>query len=56
MEKMAKNMNCQIFRDGVEEKSRWAEYFKQNPNEEDVREVNVNVVGDRRMPIRQILD
>ena len=30
---------------------RWAEYFDQVQNTGDVREANINVVGDWRMPV-----
>ena len=32
-------------------RKRWKEYFEQIQNMEDVREANINVVGDRRMPV-----
>ena len=38
-------------RDGVEVKRRWAEYFEQVLNVADVREANINVVGNWRMPV-----
>ena len=38
-------------RDGIEVRRRWAEYFEQLPNVADVREVNINVVGNWRMPM-----
>ena len=34
---MVKDVNGQILRDGVEERRRWAEYFEQVLNVEDVR-------------------
>ena len=37
--------------DSVEVRRRWAEYFEQLLNEEDVRETNINVSGDCRMPV-----
>ena len=43
-----KELNGQIVRDGVR---RWAEYFEQVLNVVDVKEANINVVGDRRMPV-----
>ena len=43
-DEMVKDVNGQMLREGVEE------YFEQVLNVEDVREANVNVVGDR-MPM-----
>ena len=34
---MVKNVNCQILRDGVEMRRRWAEFFEHFLNVEDVR-------------------
>ena len=39
-------VNGQILRDGVEVRRRWAEYFEQVLNVADVREANINVVGN----------
>ena len=50
-EKMVKDVNGQILRDGVEVRRRWAEYFEQVLNIADVREANINVVGNWRMPV-----
>ena len=50
-EEMVKDVNGQILRDGVEVRRRWAEYFEHVLNVVDVREVNINVVGNWRMPI-----
>ena len=36
---------------GVEVRRRWAECFKQVLNVEDDGEENINVVGNRRMPV-----
>ena len=47
---MLKDVNSQVWRDGFEVR-RWAEYFEQVLNVENVRKVNINVVGDRRMPV-----
>ena len=44
-DEMVKNVNGQILRDGVEVRRKWAEYFEQLLNVEDVREANINVVG-----------
>ena len=51
MDVMVKDVNGQILRDGVEVRRRWAEYFEQVLNVADVREANVNVVGNWRMPM-----
>ena len=48
---MVKNVNGQILRDGVEVRRRYAEYFEQVLNVTDVREANINVVGNWRMPV-----
>ena len=45
---MVKNVNGQILRDGVEVRRRWAEYLEQVLNVVDVREANINVVGNWR--------
>ena len=45
-EEMVKDVNSQILRDGVEVRRRWAEYFEQVLNVADVRESNINVVGN----------
>ena len=49
-DEMVKDVNGQILWEGVKVRRRWAEYCDQVLNVEDVREANVNVVGDR-MPI-----
>ena len=49
-EEMAKDVNDQILREGVEVRRRWAEYFELVLNVADVREANINVVGNWRMP------
>ena len=48
---MVKDVNGQILRDGVEVRRRWAEYFEQVLNVADVKEANINVVGNWRMPV-----
>ena len=48
---MVKDVNGQILCDGVEVRRRWAEYFEQVLNVADVREANINVVGNRRTPM-----
>ena len=50
-DEMVKDVNGQILRDGVGVRKRWAEYFEQVLNVEDVRVANINVIGDRRMAI-----
>ena len=44
-DKMVKDVNGQILRDGREVRRRWAEYFEQVLNVADVRETNINVDG-----------
>ena len=50
-EEMVKEVNGQILRDGVEVRRKWSEYFKHVLNVADVREANINVVGNWRMPV-----
>ena len=50
-DEMVKDVNGQILSDGVEVRRRWVEYFEQVLNVADVREVNVNVVGNWRTPM-----
>ena len=45
-EQMVKDVNGQILHDGVEVRRRGAEYFEQVLNVADVREANINVVGN----------
>ena len=45
---MVKNVNGQMLHDSVEVK-RWTEYFEQVLNVEDVRDANINVVGNWQM-------
>ena len=45
------DVNGQILRDGVEVRRRWAEYFEQVLNVADVREANINVLGNWRMTV-----
>ena len=47
-EEMVKDVNGQTLRDGVEVRRRWAVYFEQVLNVADVREANINVVGNWR--------
>ena len=48
---MVKDVNGEIFRDGVEVRRRCAEYFERVLNVAEVREANINVVGNRRMQV-----
>ena len=50
-DEMVKYVNGQILPDGVEVRRRWAEYFEQVLNVADVREANINVVGNWRTPV-----
>ena len=45
-DKMVKDVNVQILRDGIEMRRRRAEYFKQVLNVIDVRQANINAVAD----------
>ena len=53
-EEMVKDVNGEILRNGVEVRRRWAQYFEQVLNVTDVREANINVVGNWRMPVLEI--
>ena len=55
-DEMVKNVNGKILRDGIEARRRWAEYFEPLINVADVREVNINVVGNWRMPVLEDLN
>ena len=48
---MVKGVNGQILRDGVEVRRSWAEHFEQVLNVADVKEANINVVGNWRTPM-----
>ena len=48
---MVKDVSGQILRDGVEVRRRWAQHFEQVLNVADVREANINVVANWRMPV-----
>ena len=48
---MVKDVNGQILSDGIEVRRRWAEYFEHVLNVADVREANINEVGNWRMPV-----
>ena len=50
-EEMVKGVNGQILPDGVQVRRRWTEYFEQVLNVADVREANINVVGNWRKPV-----
>ena len=50
-EEMVKDVNGQILRDGVAVRRRWAEYFEQVLNVADVREANINIVGNWRITV-----
>ena len=50
-DEMVKNVYGQILRDRVQVRRRLAEYFKQVMNVADVKEANINVVGNWRMPM-----
>ena len=50
-EEMVKDVSGQILRDGAEVRRRCAEYFEQVLNVADIREANINVVGNWRMPV-----
>ena len=42
-----KDVHGQILWEGVEVRRRWAEYFEQVLNVEDIRDANINVDGDK---------
>ena len=48
---MIKDVNVQILRNDVEVRRRWAECLEQVLNAEDIREANINIIGDRRVPV-----
>ena len=48
---MVKDENGKILRDGAEVRRRSAEYFEHVLNVADVREANINVVGNWRTPM-----
>ena len=50
-EEMVKDVSGQILRDGEKVRRRWAEYFERVLNVADIRESNINVVGNWRMPV-----
>lgn len=44
-------VNGQILWDGGVVRRRWVKYFEQILNVENVKEMNINVVGDGQMPV-----
>ena len=50
-DKMVKDVNGQILCDGVEVRTRWAGYSEQVLNVADVREENINILGNWLMPV-----
>ena len=48
-EETVNDVSGQILRNGIEVRRRWAQYFEQVLNVADVREANINVVGNWRM-------
>ena len=50
-DEMVKDVNGQMLRYDVQVRTRWAGYFEQVLNVPDVREANINVVGNWRMPV-----
>ena len=50
-DEMVKDVNGQVLWDGVEVRRRCAKYFEQVLNVEDVRDSNINVSCDWRMPV-----
>ena len=54
-DEMVKAVNGKILREGVEVRRRWAEYFEQVLNLEDIREANINVVGDRMPMLEEVI-
>ena len=45
-EEMVQDVNDQILRNDIEVRRRWAEYFEQVLNVADVKDANINVVGN----------
>ena len=50
-DEMVKDVNGQILRDGAEVRRRWDEYFEPVLIVANVRETNINVVGNWRTPM-----
>ena len=50
-DEMVKDVNGQVLRDYVEVRWKWAKYFEQALNVRVIRKANINVVGNRRMPV-----
>ena len=55
-DQIVKDVNGRILCDGVEVRRRWGEYFEQVLNLADVREANINVVGNCHMPVLRDLN
>ena len=55
-DEMVKNVNGQILCNGVEVSRRWGEYFEQVLNMADVRDANINIVGNWQMPVLRDLN
>ena len=53
---MVKDVNGQILHHGVQVRRRWAEYFMHFLNVADVKEANINVVGNWWMLVWQDLN
>ena len=50
-DEIIKDMNVQTLWDNIEVRRRWADYFEQVLDVQYVMETNINVVGDRQMPV-----
>ena len=50
-DEMVKDVNGQMLRDGVQVRRRCAQYFEHVMNVADVKEANINVVSNWRMPV-----
>ena len=55
-DKIVKDAYGQILRDGVEVMNRLVKYFQHVLHVEDVKEANLNIVGDRRIPVLEKLN
>ena len=53
-DEMVKDVNGQILRDGLVVRRIWAEYFERVLNVADVREANINEVGNCGCPCWEI--
>ena len=54
--KMVKDVTSQILLDGVEVRRRWAEYFEQVLNVEEVSEAHINLVANIRTQMLEELN